>query len=343
MSDVLGGSVAVDVHWHHVPSSFVEAVLSGSCPISGTVEGTTSDPVLVLDGGFRQDFPAALTDASTALQAMDRAGLDYVAASVAPPLMHYSAAPEAALAVARSVNDGLAELAAASPRFRPLATVPLQSPAAAADELRRAVSELGLSGVQIDTNVAGDNLGDEKYRPFWRQVADLDCFVFLHPGPASVAEGHGRLSQHGLVNFVGLPVDSAFALSSLVFDGVYEEFGTLKTCFAHGGGAFPALLGRWEHGYQQRLAARTPSVRSPSSYLESVYCDSLTHSDAGLAFLLRLLGRDNVLLGSDYPFDMGEPEPVRAMTRVVTDDADRRVVGGLTAARLLGIGLVSDR
>jgi aminocarboxymuconate-semialdehyde decarboxylase len=125
-------------------------------------------------------------------------------------------------------------------------------------------------------------------------------------------------------------------VASLIFDGVYEEFGTLKTCLAHGGGAFPYLLSRWSHGYRARHAAN-PRVKAPAVYLSSIYCDSLTHSAQSLEFLIEIVGADHVVLGSDYPFDMGEPEPVRAMERVVADPELRATIGGATAARLLGI------
>jgi aminocarboxymuconate-semialdehyde decarboxylase len=331
------GARNVDVHWHHVPTRFVDAVLSGRCKVAGVVEGSASDPVLVVGPGFRQDFPAALTDPAAAIEAMDRAGLDVVAASIAPPLMHYDAELEVAIGVARTVNDGLAELREYAPdRFRPLATVPLQDGDAAAAELRRAMLELNLSGVEIDTNVNGKKLSDGEYRPFWRAVAELDAFVFMHPGPGCPI-GADRLRGNQLFNFVAMPVDSAVAVASLMFEGVFEDYGPLKTCLAHGGGAFPYLLGRWEHGYRARHAANRPSVQPPSAYLRSVYCDSLTHSDAALRFLIEVLGADHVVLGSDYPFDMGDPEPVLSMERVVTDPVARSAIGGETAARLLGL------
>ena len=140
-------------------------------------------------------------------------------------------------------------------------------------------------------------------------VADLDAMVLLHPVPPSLGS-RDRLARHGLANFVGLPIDTAAALASLIFDGVYEDCGPLKTCFSHGGGAFPYMLGRWEHGYHARLAAKGPKTANPMHYLGSVYADSLTHSDAALRFLVEVLGADHVCLGSDFPADMGEPEPL---------------------------------
>jgi aminocarboxymuconate-semialdehyde decarboxylase len=123
----------------------------------------------------------------------------------------------------------------------------------------------------------------------------------------------------------------------MIFDGVYREVGPLKTCYAHGGGAMPYLLSRWEHGYWARIAKRSDPVESPMSHLNSLYCDSLAHGGPQLAFLVSLIGADHVMLGSDFPFDMGDPQPVATMERTVSDAHARELIAGATAARLLNI------
>ena len=175
----------------------------------------------------------------------------------------------------------------------------------------------------------------EEFRPFWRAVAELDTFVFLHP--ETVMGAHDRLCNHELENFVGFPVDTAVAAASMIFDGVYAEVGPLKTVYAHGGGAMPYLISRWQHGHQARISKRDGSVGPPMSYLDSLYCDSLTHGGPQLQFLVDLIGADHVMLGSDFPFDMGDPQPVRTMEATVTDERERRLISGEVAARLLGI------
>ena len=328
----------IDVHWHHIPSSFVDAVRKGTCPIDGSLEGAGDDAEIVLSSGFRQELPSELVEIDAAIEHMDAVGLDVVAPSIAPPLMHYQADLDVATRVAQVINDGLAEAAAAYPeRLRPLATVPLQDGATSATELKRAVEELGFAGVQISTHVNGRNLGDPDLRQFWQAVADLDAFVFLHPSPPPLGLKEGRLNRHGMANFVGLPIEHACALSSLMFDGVYEDVGPIKTCFAHGGGAFPYMLGRWEHGYGARLAPNNPPMKNPMAYLDSVYADSLTHSPGALQYLVETLGDDHVTLGSDYPFDMGVKDPYGEMTKAIDDPETQQKIAGGTAARLLGI------
>jgi aminocarboxymuconate-semialdehyde decarboxylase len=331
----------IDVHWHHVPRSLVSAIANGTVPIAGRVEGEGDEAEIVVDLGFRefrQELPLELIDIDAAVEHMDRVGLDVVAPSIAPPLMHYHAEADIALRISQAMNDEMGKATSAYPdRFRPLANVPLQDPAAAAAELRRAVEELGFAGAQISTHVGGRNLGDPELRPFWQAVAELDAFVFLHPSPPPLGLREGRLNRHDMGNFVGLPIESACAMSSLMFDGVYEDVGPIKTCFAHGGGAAPYILSRWEHGYHARLEADEPPMKNPYAYLDSVYADSLTHSPRALSFLVDVLGEDHVMLGSDYPFDMGVADPHGEMVKAITDTAVQEKVAGTTAGRLLGI------
>lgn len=332
----------IDVHWHHVPEQYVKAVADGKVPLNGRY--TTNDagePEIKVSLGFReftQELPPELTEIDAAVAHMDKVGLDVVAASIAPPLMQYQADDADGAKICAVMNDSMAAAVSAHPtRFRPLANVPMQDPAAAAAELRRAMGELGFAGAQISTHVAGRNLGDADLRPFWEAVAELDAFIFLHPSPPPLGLREGRLNRHDMGNFVGLPVESACALASLMFDGVYEDVGTIKTCFAHGGGAFPYILSRWEHGYDARLAPKGPPMKNPYAYLDSVYADSLTHSAPALEFLVGTLGEDHVVLGSDYPFDMGVDDPFGAMTEAIGEGPVRDKVAGLTAARLLGL------
>jgi aminocarboxymuconate-semialdehyde decarboxylase len=332
----------IDVHWHHVPKPFVKAVADGKVPLKGRYQlDENGEPEIKVDLGFReftQELPPELSEVDAAIEHMDRVGLDVVAASVAPPLMQYLASAEDGLKISQVLNDSMAEVTSAHPeRFAPLANVPLQAPEAAAKELRRAVTELGFAGAQISTQVDGQNLGDKDLRPFWEAVAELDAFIFLHPSPPPLGLREGRINRHDMGNFVGLPIESACALASLMFDGVYEDVGTIKTCFAHGGGAFPYILSRWEHGYGARLAPENPPMKNPYSYMDSVYADSLTHSPRALQFLVDTIGEDHVMLGSDYPFDMGVEDPVGAMHEAIEAGPVRDKIAGLNAEKLLNI------
>jgi aminocarboxymuconate-semialdehyde decarboxylase len=146
------------------------------------------------------------------------------------------------------------------------------------------------------------------------------------------------MSKHELKNFVGLPVDTAVSVASMVFGGVYERLPGLKVCYSHGGGAFPCLVGRWDHGYIHRLSKEpNVSIKLPSEYMEDIYADSLTLDPAAVRYLIERLGPNQVLLGSDHPFDMGEPDPVGKVKEAVDDPAVVEAILGGTAARLLNL------
>jgi aminocarboxymuconate-semialdehyde decarboxylase len=327
----------IDVHWHHVPLAFAEAVVSGKIPIAGQVVTRDDGSALVkLDNGFKQPLPASLTDPATILADLDAAGVDVAAASIAPPLSHLDAEPELALQVSRAINDAYAELSEQYPdRIVPLANLPLQDVDLALEELKRVNDDYGFKGVQVGSNIDGKNLGDESLLPFWEEVRERDLFVFSH-GLSPL--GPERMSEHELKNFVGLPIDTAVSVASMVFGGVYERLPGLKVCYSHGGGTFPCLVGRWDHGYVHRLSKQgNVTVKLPSEYLEDIYADSLTYDPAAVRYLVERLGPNQVLLGSDHPFDMGEPDPVGKVKEAVDDPAVVEAILGGTAGRLLNL------
>lgn len=327
----------IDVHWHHVPKAFADRIISGDVPIAGQVATKHDGSALVkMDNGFKQPLPSFLTDPETIVADLDAAGVDVACASIAPPLSHLDCDPQIALGVSRAINDAYAEIGETyAGRIIPLANLPLQDVDLALQELKRVVTDYGFKGVQVGSNIDGKNLGDETLFPFWEQVRELDLFVFSH-GLSPL--GPERMSEHELKNFVGLPIDTAVSVGSMVFGGVYERLPGLKVCYSHGGGTFPCLVGRWDHGYRERLSKQADTaIKMPSDYLVDIYADSLNHDPAGLRYLVERLGEDQVLLGSDHPFDMGEADPIGKVKEAITDQAVvDKIVGG-TAAKLLNL------
>lgn len=330
-------TTTIDVHWHHVPKAFADLVVSGEVPVAGqVVKKDDGSPLIKLDNGFKQPLPPFLTDPATVIADLDAAAVDVACASIAPPLSHLDCDPQIALGVSRAINDAYAEVAERhGGRIVPLANLPLQDVDLALQELKRVVNDYGFKGVQVGSNIDGKNLGDESLFPFWEQVREQDLFVFSH-GLSPL--GPERMSQHELKNFVGLPIDTAVTVGSMVFGGVYERLPGLKVCYSHGGGAFPCLVGRWDHGYRDRLSKQADTtIKLPSDYLKDIYADSLTHDPAGLRYLVERLGEDHVLLGSDHPFDMGEVDPIGKVKAAIEDHTVvDKIVGG-TAARLLNL------
>jgi aminocarboxymuconate-semialdehyde decarboxylase len=248
----------------------------------------------------------------------------------------YWAPPELCVRIARVMNDGMAELARAHPdRCLPLATLPMQDGTAAALELERAVRQLGLRGACICTHVNGVDLDAPAVMPVLAMAERLDVPLFLHPQNAGDVT---RLRERHLWNLIGFPMETATAAAKLILSGVLERFPRLNIVLAHGGGFLPYQIGRLDHGFRARPALRDQLPKPPSAYLANIYCDSLVHSDMALRFLLERVGAGNVVLGSDYPFDMGNDMPVAAVRALGLPRAQEAAVLGGTLARLLRVG-----
>jgi aminocarboxymuconate-semialdehyde decarboxylase len=305
---------SIDVHFHAVPPRFIDAVRRGA--FAETVE-------LVRDGGAERmvyhapadvvlepgtTLPPALYDAELIFDALDRRGLDAAALGPSPEEFYYWAPPAVGGRIAATQNDGMAELVRSHPdRFAGLATLPMQDPERAAAELDRAVTRLGLRGAEICTNINGRDLDHPGLRPVYAAAERLGVPLFLHPQNWGDMR---RFKDYALWNLAGFPLETALAASHLIMGGVFEEFPGLRVILAHGGGYLPYQVGRLDHGYAARPEVRERLPRRPSEYLANLYCDSLTHNALSLRFLLDRMGDGHVVIGSDYPFNMGDERPV---------------------------------
>lgn len=284
--------------------------------------------------GHLKDIKDKLTDPAVRLADMDRMGIDTQAISVAPPQFYYWTDPALGRQLARMQNENLAQIVADHPdRFVGLATVPMQDVAAAVDELEYAIGTLGFRGVEINTNIMGLDLDDPRFRPFFAKAAELDVVVLLHPNGFTGGE---RLTEYYLTNVIGNPLDTTVALTRIIHGGVLEENPGLKLCFVHGGGYLPFYSSRMDHAWEERPEGRHHITRAPSTYLKQVYVDGLVFDEVHLGFLIQQMGADHVVLGTDYPFDMGFYDPIGQLEKVagLTDD-QRRKIKSETAAMLL--------
>ena len=259
-------------------------------------------------------------------------------AAVFGPLMDvagYSLPPDQGAAWSRTQNEGLAaSLAAAGGHHVGLATVPLQSPAHAVEELSFAVRSLGLRGAMIDPNVMGRPLGDSAFDPFWKAAADLAAPIVLHPFLLEAVERFGR---HYLHNLVGYPFETTLAAGSLILGGTLDRFPSLDVVLVHGGGFLPYHVGRFDRGHTTRAEARSDGASLPSTYLRRFHYDTLVQFAPALAYLVGVAGADRVLLGSDHPFWLGDPEPLRIVREAgLSKTAEAAILGG-NAARLFHV------
>ena len=325
----------IDIHAHVLTEATLARLQRESPSQAPRLERSGEDAALVV-GSFRYPaFPRGGWDIERRLADMDAKRVAVQAVSVPPFVMLYELEAQVTTAFAQIHNEAIAELVRAQPdRFVGLATVPLQDPPAAAAELRRAMRQLGLRGMEIGANVAGRDLDDPELEPVWQAAQELGAFIFLHPQSVAAAD---RLRNYYLWNLLGNPLDTSIAAASLVFGGVLERYPDLRLCLAHGGGFIPYQRGRLEHGWRVRAEPRQRLQQPPGAFFDRLYFDTILHSDAALAYLVRTAGADHVLLGSDYPFDMGPAEPVESVRRAVPDAAAQAQVLGSTAARLLGL------
>lgn len=328
----------IDVHAHVLTEDTMARLQRESPAHAPRIVERTDDWAVLAIGDFQyRPFPRGGWDVARRLADMDATGVDVEALSVVPFTFGYHLDPALALAFAQVQNEAIAELARQHPRrFVGLATLPLQDPEAAARELRRAMRDLGLRGAAIGTNVAGRNLDWPDLEPLWAAAQELGAFLFVHPERVAAAE---RLRDYYLINLLGNPIDTSIAIASLVFGGVLERFPGLTLCFAHGGGFVPYQRGRLEHGWRLRAEPKRRLAGSPGPLLDRLYFDTILHSTPALEYLVRTAGPDHVLLGSDYPFDMGPESPVGEVERLAAlGPAERQQMLGATAARLLGLG-----
>ncbi|MES2980382.1 MAG: amidohydrolase family protein [Pseudomonadota bacterium] len=281
---------------------------------------------------------AKLSDIPTRLADMDRMGIDVQAVSPAPTQYYYYAEPDFGLELARGVNDGIANVVAAQPeRFVGIGSVPLQDATMAVRELTRCVEKLGFRGIEIGTHVNGVDLADKRLGldKFFAKAEALGTMLFLHPMGFTQGE---RMTEHYFNNFIGNPVESTLAVSHLIFGGVMERFPKLKVCVPHGGGYMTMAHARMDHGWKVRPDAQAFIKKKPSSYLKKFYFDTVTFNPRLISDLVEQFGASHVMMGSDYPFDMGDEDPVGLVQRApgLTSEVQAQILGG-NAMKLLGI------
>ena len=276
-----------------------------------------------------------LTDIDVRLAEMDAMGVDVQVLSPAPHQYHYWAGPELADRLVHLQNTRIAETCAARPdRFLGFGALALQHPDLAVTQLEAAVTTYGLKGVEISTSVGGVEFSDPRFEPLWAKAEALGAVIFLHPIGSGVGE---RIRPYYLSNIIGQPIETTIALSHLIFSGTLDRHPGLKLCAAHGGGYLPAYAGRSDHGYVARPECGVIAL-PPSAYLNDIYFDSVVHSPKVLASLIAQVGVSQVVVGTDYPFDMGHYE-IQALLEGVEglDRAGQKAIFGANAERMLGL------
>lgn len=266
---------------------------------------------------------------------MDAMGVDIQCIGISVYQYYYWAAPDIGARVARISNEELVEATSKyGERFSPLGTVPMQDTEAAIQELRYCVNELGMRGLEINSHVEGAEIADPRLDPFWAEVEKLGAVIVIHTNGHPAKE---RLQEHNFVNLLGHAFEATLATAHLIFNGVMERYPDLKIVVVHGGGYLPAYAGRIDHAWRAREDVREGVPRPPGEYLKKFFFDTMVFEPDQLKFLIDKYGADHVVLGTDYPYDMGEVDPLGLIGRVdgLAQDQIDLIAGG-NAARLLG-------
>ncbi len=328
-------SITIDVHSHVGVPRAAELVKPHLDPAWNPLVGFANAETKALNQKQEADI-GARAGLEQRLADLDAMGVDMQVIKPPPPQCYYAVPVDIAVQAARIVNDGIAEFVARKPdRLKGFGTVPMPDGNEAAKELERCVGKLGFKGVQVLTNVNGKELSDPAFAPFWKKAEELGVLVVIHPNGFTEAS---RLSRFYFNNVIGNPLETTIAMHYLIFDGVLERHPNLKILAVHGGGYLASYSGRIDHAWGARSDSHGALPNPPTSYLKKVYFDTVVFTPHQLQELVRLYGADKILMGTDYPFDMADFDPVGHVCGAGLDEATVAAVCGGNVKRLLGLG-----
>ncbi len=328
----------VDIHTHIIPEHLPD--LKKKYGYGGFINLDHHKPCcarMMMDDKFFREIQDNTWSPDKRIEECDLSGVDVQVLSTIPVMFCYWAKPHHVLDLSMLLNDHIHEIVQKYPdRFIGLATIPMQSPKLAIQELER-IMKMGMAGVQIGTHINEWNLNSPEVFEILQAAEELDAAVFIHPWDMMAKD---RMPDYWLPWLVGMPAESSLAICSMIFGGVFEKLKNLRVAFAHGGGSFPATVGRIQHGFNVRpdLCA-VDNLTDPTHYLGKFYLDSLVHDPKMLKFLIDLIGPDHIALGTDYPFPLGETEPGKLIESASLSKGIKAKLLGRNALNWLGVNV----
>ena len=300
----------IDVHTHLMPQALLRTVEAGNEWHGFKYEGGDG-PGFIVGHGRRVALNAKLRfTPEERIEDMDGQNVDVQVVSIHTPIFGYNMEPSQGLQMAQAVNDEISGMTHQWPqRFAGLATLPVQDVDASIGELERAVRDLGLKGAELDAVVNGLNWDEPQFLPLFKAAESLGALLFFHPQPQDNIVAQQKDDRFALGNSIGVPLEDALVVATLIFGGILEKCPDLKVCIAHGGGPTCFGMGRLDRGWQVRPEAREHIQKPPSTYQRRLYYDTVTNSEPALRFLIDMVGADRVVLGSDWPFVGWDPSP----------------------------------
>ena len=322
----------LDLHTHFYTSEYFQAVRDLPSEFS-FAESSTGQTIITYRGARFFGVTPAMTDVSKRIEDMDRVGIDVEVVSLSTPNVFFTSA-EHQPAVARMINDSYADLIATHPkRFKGFASIPMDAPDAAVEELHRAINVLKLNGVILLSNIAGKPLTSSEYRQFFAEANQMKLCIFLHPMLPANADS---FREYVLGPIIGFPFDTSLAVARMCYDGMFEEFPDIRWIIGHLGGAVPYLMERMDNGFRDFADCRAKIDRLPSVYLKHLYYDTVSFSAHTLTMVRNMVGADHMVMGSDYPHLLGSID--RAVTSIegleISEKEKTQIFEG-TALRIL--------
>jgi aminocarboxymuconate-semialdehyde decarboxylase len=332
-------SRAIDIHHHYIPPELIDEVKR-----SGKTLGVEYFPPKdAKDNPFQIRFPNGnrinpdrrMTEVPNRLEAMTKGNIGVASVEVHTACVGYELDGNHGETWSNLYNEAIMNLVKRYPdRFVGVATVPLQDPPRAARVLEHAIRNLKMSGVTIASNVVGKYFDSKDFDPFWQKAEELDVLMIMHP---EWVLGSEKIGAYGLRTVCGNPADTTLSVGYMIYSGVFDRFPNLKLCLLHGGGFFPYHLGRFDNGFRSGGPSRIPAKQAPSKYLKNLYFDNLLYRVETIEYLKRMVGAEHIMVGTDYPFDLGDAQAAEKIQQMQCTEAEREAMLHGNARKLLRI------